>query len=467
MNKLIVFRNKWIELEPSIKKLWVFGIFIAILLLSWQAYSNYEYHTRQASKKSINSTLSQSGSFNKLSAIDNSNSQNTDLILRNSLLPQTNRNLGLEDLKADFENTRQAVLEGKDELRQMAEQNKLLQSKILLLEQAGQGAHNNTIPLSQSIGLSTPVVTGTSVSLKSNLPPPIDFNQEESSSPDSTRWTDSDSHLNLIKSPISAKQASLNSATRAPNVSNQHHIRQWSAQEQAPITTSHPNASVTIPASAVIDAVMLSGINARTSATGGTTGGSIIAANNVGSPFISRIKGSAILPNGWRVADLTDCFLSGTGIGILSTERANVTADKLTCISPTGLIYEAKIKAYGVDLDGIQGLSGRLVTKQGSILAKEAAAGMFAGVGTAFSPQPLPAYSASATSGSQQGYVLPNAGLIAGSAVGQGVSTSLGQLSKFYLDYARQMFPIVEVNAGTRVSWVVQESFDLVSSPSK
>ena len=473
MKKLIALRSKWIELDSSAKNVWIFGFIIICFLLGWQAYSNYDYHNRQALKKSAvrTSDLSRFSGQQNPSALNGL--QTADSMLGNSLLPQTNRNLGLEDLKADFDNTRQVVIEAKDELRQMSEQNKQLQAKILLLEQTVQTpAHPVGSGFSQAAQITTSntsLVSGARVSMKSNLPPPVDFNQDlqSNSSLNSDRWTDSDSHLNSISSSNSNKPVGTHSVTLPLNENPLHLIHQWSAPEQETKSGPPPNHFVTIPATSVIDAVMLSGINARTSATGGTTGGSIIAANNVGSPFISRVKGSAILPNGWRVADLTDCFLSGTGIGILSTERANVTADKLTCISSAGLIFEAKIKAYGVDLDGIQGLSGRLVTKQGSILAKEAAAGMFAGVGTAFSPQALPAYSSNATSGSQQGYVMPNASLIAGSAVGQGVSTSLGQLSKFYLDYARQMFPIVEVNAGTRVSWVVQESFDLLSLPSK
>ncbi len=477
MNSLQELRTKWRELDSRAQNIWIFAIVLACFLLSWQAYSNYIYHRTQ-SANALNariSTTPKAALDVRSSAIAGSGALKVNDMLASSYLPQTSRNLGLEDLKADFDYTRQVVADSREELRQLLDQNKQLQAKIVSLEQfrqaSSQPVANNAANLTQANASSS----ASRVDLKSVLPSPVDFTQTvDAGSPPTTiptiptiRWTDSDLRLGKHTAPLGQPNGHFTDSTDSPTVESRHTIRQWSVQAPDIKSEATVKQTVTIPATSVIDAVMLSGINARTSATGGTTGGSIISANNVGSPFISRVKGAAILPNGWRVADLTDCFLSGTGIGILSTERANVTADKLTCINSVGLIFEAKIKAYGVDLDGIQGLSGRLVTKQGTILAKEAAAGMFAGVGSAFSPQALPSYNSSATSGAQQGYVLPNTSLIAGSAVGQGVSTSLGQLSKFYLDYARQMFPIVEVNAGTRISWVVQESFDLVFVASK
>lgn len=457
MNKIDSLRSKWDDLETHTKRRWTGGAVLFGLLFSWQLYSNYQYHQAQAVRSTAAAINKSTPTLPRGSAIAG-NSLSEGALLSSSYLPQTSRNLGLEDLKADFDNTRQLFAQAKEEMHQLVEQNKVLQNKVTLLEQSRAGEPGN-----QLRGAPTSINTAASM-LHVPLPVAGDFNQADSAEllDASKEWGSASVAANNKRVPPNATSPSPAKDASAQVVLNKHAIKQWSTQTVESLEAAPKQIHLTIPATAVIEAVMLSGINARTSATGGTTGGSIVASNNVGSPFISRVKGAAILPNGWRVADLTDCFLSGTGIGILSTERANVTADRLTCVDQSGLIFESKIKAYGVDLDGIQGLSGRLVTKQGSILAKEAAAGMLAGVGSAFSPQALPSYNSNATSGSQQGFVLPNTSLIAGSAVGQGVSTSLGQLSKFYLDYARQMFPIVEVNAGTRVSWVVQESFDLV-----
>ena len=86
---------------------------------------------------------------------------------------------------------------------------------------------------------------------------------------------------------------------------------------------------------------------------------------------------------------------------------------------------------------------------------------MASGLGAALAPTSLPSYNSNAVSGQSQGYQLPNAGLIADSAVGQGINSAAGQLSKFYLEFAREIFPVVEVVAGTRVTWILKESIEL------
>ena len=222
---------------------------------------------------------------------------------------------------------------------------------------------------------------------------------------------------------------------------------------------------ITIPRNSIIESVMLSGINAlvnvSTGQTAGGIGGSITPARQVGTPFITRVKGNALLPNGWKVAELGDCFISGTGVGVLSTEKANVIADSVSCVDSKGRIYEGKIKAFGVDEDGVSGIAGKLVTKQGTILMKTALAGIASGLGQALTPQPLQSFNANASGNGQTAYNVPSGSLIAGTALGTGISNSMSQLSKFYLDYARQMMPVIEINAGTRITWVLQEGVDL------
>ena len=101
------------------------------------------------------------------------------------------------------------------------------------------------------------------------------------------------------------------------------------------------------------------------------------------------------------------------------------------------------------------------MTKQGSLLAKTALAGVASGLGTAFAPTALPSYNQNAQSGDRQGVQYPNPGLIAGSALGGGVNEAGRALAKFYLDYAKEMFPVIEVNAGTRVTWILKETVEL------
>ena len=240
-------------------------------------------------------------------------------------------------------------------------------------------------------------------------------------------------------------------------------MRVWPADEvQAPTKGDASSlGGPVVPVNSALESVMLSGINARPSGSTAGAVGSVISANKVGAPFVTRIKGDAILPNGWRLSDLGDCFLGGSGIAVLSTERANVIADVLSCIAPDGEVWETPIAAYGLDVDGTLGIAGKVVSKQGSLLMQSALTGMASGLGSALTPSSIPAYNSNATSGSTTGVQYPSLGAVAQTSVGQGLNHATAQLSKFYLDYAREVFPVVEVTSGTRVTWILSKSAEL------
>jgi conjugal transfer pilus assembly protein TraB len=233
----------------------------------------------------------------------------------------------------------------------------------------------------------------------------------------------------------------------------------WAAVKPVALEVA-PLPKLVIPVNSGFEAVMLTGVYARPSGSIGGALGSVQSANTIGAPFVTRVKGSAILPNSWRVADISDCFLGGSAVANLSAERATVIANKLSCVTPSGEVYEASIKAYGVDIDGIQGLAGKVVSKQGAVLGQAFLVGIASGLGSALSPTAIPGYNSGATAGTTQ-YQQPNPAVIAQTAVGQGLQTAASQLSKFYLDFARELFPVVEVVSGTRVTWILLESAEL------
>ena len=340
-------------------------------------------------------------------------------------IPTTNRNQGLEDM--------QTRVEANDELmKKVQEQNKTLAEQVKRLsERLSQNDVNSRRPTdTQSNGPVTDL----------NAPiPAVDFNQPGNIG-------SSGAPAGVTSSPVASKSSTIN-VIEPPSFTK--------------AKKTDPLPAITIPKNAIIESVMLSGINAMVNVTtGSSVAGAVTSAKQIGTPFIARVKGSAMLPNGWKVAELDNCFISGSGIGVLSTEKANVIADSISCVDPKGKIFEAKISAYGVDLDGIQGISGHLVTKQGSLLLKTALAGIASGLGQALTPQPITNINTGGVTGNTP-YTTPSGSLIAGTALGTGVSNSMAQLSKFYLDYSRQIFPGVEVIAGTRITWILQQSVDL------
>jgi len=247
------------------------------------------------------------------------------------------------------------------------------------------------------------------------------------------------------------------------------HMKVWaddSASESAElpkVATAQQDDSFVVPVNAALDGVLLSGFNARpTGSVAGAVGNNAqTSANDVGAPFVTRLKGDAILPNGWHIPLLGDCFLGGSGIAVLAAERAYAISSELSCIDPSGEVWEAPIKAYALDVDGTLGLAGHVVSKQGSLLMQAALTGAAAGLGTALSPTSIPTYSSNGSNGSTAGYQYPNLGALGYTAVGQGVSSAAQQLSRFYLQYASEVFPVIEVVSGTRVTWVLRQSVEL------
>ena len=214
-----------------------------------------------------------------------------------------------------------------------------------------------------------------------------------------------------------------------------------------------------IPVNAGMESVLLSGFNARASGSvAGAVGSASTSANNVGAPFVTRLKGDAILPNGWRIPDLGDCYLGGSAVAVLSAERAYSIANQLSCIKPNGEVYEGPVKAYALDVDGTLGLACKVVSKQGSLLMQAALTGMVSGLGAALSPTSIPTYNSNGTNGSTQSYQFPNLGAVAATSAGAGVQQASSQLSKFYLQYASEVFPVCEVVATTRATWVLEET---------
>lgn len=186
------------------------------------------------------------------------------------------------------------------------------------------------------------------------------------------------------------------------------------------------------PAGSFFRAVILGGVDAP-------TGGQ---AQDNPHPVLMRVDDLAFLPNNFRF-DVKSCNITGTAYGDISSERAIVRTEKISCISNDGFVYEKKIKGHLYGEDGKAGIRGTLVSKQGQVLANALFAGVGAGIGQAFQQQ-ASNYSTSAL-GSVQSIDADKIGM---AGAGAGVSTALNKLSEYYINLAEQMFPVIEVSAG-------------------
>ncbi len=162
-------------------------------------------------------------------------------------------------------------------------------------------------------------------------------------------------------------------------------------------------------------------------------------------PVTVRIQKEAILPNLFT-ADVKECFVNMGGYGDLSSERAYLRGERMSCMTEDGQLIDVAIQAYAIGEDGKAGLRGKVVHRTGALLANSILAGFGSGVGQAFGRQPVPTINTSAT----EQYQTFNSGVL-NHGISNGAGEAFERLSDYYLSLAEQIFPTIEINAGRRI----------------
>jgi conjugal transfer pilus assembly protein TraB len=223
------------------------------------------------------------------------------------------------------------------------------------------------------------------------------------------------------------------------------------AQEPATIKEEKPKKSIYIPSGSFFEGILLTGLDAPTMQAGTSNP----------QPVLININKDAILPNNYST-DIVDCFLLGSGRGDLSSERAYIRLVKLSCIDKDKQVIDTDIEGWIIGEDGKVGVRGRLVSKQGSVLAKALLAGFAEGVAKAFSS------TASNISVTPEGSVTTidpdKAFQVAGYT---GVGEAMKKLADFYMKMAESMFPVIEVGAGRTITVVIKDGKELILDKKK
>ncbi|MDO9179598.1 MAG: TraB/VirB10 family protein [Agitococcus sp.] len=237
------------------------------------------------------------------------------------------------------------------------------------------------------------------------------------------------------------------------------YVRKSSVEQESPAPSSLTKAAselksvqklsqYLLTAGSILEGVLLSGMDAPTSA----------AAKKNPYPALIRIKKEAILPNYYR-QNVRECFVIVSGFGELSSERARLRTERVSCVRTDGTVMESDISGYVTGEDGKVGVRGRLVTKQGAVIAKSLAAGALAGFGENITPTAIPQLSLD--SSEQQQFQRPNAKQAAEVGVYRGISEAAGAVSQFYLEMAKEMVPVIEVDAGRKVNIILVRGVNL------
>jgi len=209
-----------------------------------------------------------------------------------------------------------------------------------------------------------------------------------------------------------------------------------------------PEDAVLIPAGSILRGVLLSGMDAPTGRQ----------SRRDPYPALARIKHDAILPNRFR-ADVRECFLVLAGYGDLGSERAYLRTEAITCVRADGGAIEVPIDAYATGEDGKVGVRGRVVSKQGKLIAQAMMASFVEGFSKMFSTVPVATLSTTAGQSTPfQNVMTPQA--LQGAAV-SGAGNALDRLANFFMDMAEEMFPVIEIDAGRSIEFVLNRGATL------
>lgn len=197
-----------------------------------------------------------------------------------------------------------------------------------------------------------------------------------------------------------------------------------------------------LPAGSIITGVILNGMDAPTGQ----------ASREHQFPSLVRIQKEAILPNRYR-SDIRECFVIVSGYGDLSSERAYLRGETLSCVRKDKRIIEGSLDSYAVGEDGKNGLRGRLVSKQGQIIAKSLMAGFLSGLADAFDVNATPTINTS-SNGRVSYERVWSASALQGAAT-KGISSSLDRIAEFYIKMAEGLYPVIEIDAGRRIDLIL------------
>lgn len=198
-----------------------------------------------------------------------------------------------------------------------------------------------------------------------------------------------------------------------------------------------------LPSGSMLTGVNITGVDAAT--------GQEAMKNPI--PMLVRIKHDAVLPNRYR-ADVRECFVLASGYGDLASERAYMRASSISCIRTDHRVIDIKVEMVAIGPDGKAGIRGRLVSRQGEIIAKAALAGLAQGTAQAFGGgQNQSSYLTPGT--------LPSVGTAGAEAFGGGVGSAFNEIAKYYLKLADQMFPVIEIDPGQKISFVLEHGANM------
>jgi conjugal transfer pilus assembly protein TraB len=173
-------------------------------------------------------------------------------------------------------------------------------------------------------------------------------------------------------------------------------------------------------------------------------------------PVLMRVQSNAQLPQGKY--QTKSCFVLGSSYGDLSSERIFVQLSRITCMdSSRQMMLTGKLSGYVADSDSIQGLKGKVIRRNGQLLAKSMLAGFASGlskVAAGAGTTQVTSVGGAINTAFDTSKLLETGGM-------EGVNSTMELVAKQYSDEAKNMFPVIGVPGGRIGSMVLTQGTKL------
>ncbi|MGK5083105.1 TraB/VirB10 family protein [Bdellovibrionota bacterium FG-1] len=199
---------------------------------------------------------------------------------------------------------------------------------------------------------------------------------------------------------------------------------------------------IVLPAGSYVKAKLMTGVEAPEGKT---------------YPVLLQLDYAYIVPNKHRV-DLSGCFMIAKSQGDLSTERVQMQASKLSCVSKEGRMFEREVSGFiADDKDNSFAVMGSVNSKQDRVAAMAFLSSIVEGVGKAIQ-QAQTTQQTTPLGGSQSAVTGSSAEYMAAG----GASSAASMVTQWYLKQAQNLLPTINIGSGQDV-WVIMQ--DTVKLP--
>lgn len=177
-------------------------------------------------------------------------------------------------------------------------------------------------------------------------------------------------------------------------------------------------------------------------------------------PVLLEAEGDIILSND-QIATVEKCLFLGSAKGNMNSQTASIKLASISCLlADSKYRIEGAVNGWVIGENGIPGVHGELLHKNGAWLARTFVSGFLETFSNALGGTNSTTIQIGETGTNETGTgqaIKDNVG----QATAQGAATVFGKIGDYYLKMAEQIFPIIEVKGGRTVDIMLIGEQDL------